>query len=832
MEKTIIKPNKVSVKTRRNLFITLTAGVLIFFILFLSVWNYILGQEKDVFRYQSDIIQERLIGNITTGETVANSIIALYHSSEYVSRTEFTVFMNEIFRRYGFINSVYYYKKMKDSHDFQIVYTMINNATGMHSFPEIITTSSFDNSIHSAINSGFPVIVPVNKDSSLREQIYIIISGYRSKAIPENESEREFDSNGIIIIKINLKAMMLSQKIPEECSYILEIKDKDTPDDNIILLENDAKKFSSGFSSAFSLADLKYSYSTSIAGQTFILTISRIADFSMMHFLSFAFAFIIGVLLTSGINTITKKSIRINEQNDDLIEIGNFLTGIINSMRSMLISVTTDFRITHWNSAAEKFTGIPVFDAMNKNILDIIPFLKIYEQDILTCMNLNSSHSFNFDDVYKGKRRFFNISVFPMTFHKAPGVIIMIDDISELKTIDNELKQIQKMETIGNLAGGLAHDLNNILGGIYGVTDVLKFKYSNNIKVENSDISKFLEIIENQSKRAADITDHLLSIARKSELNLVKINLTQTILDILNLCRSSFDKQIEIIFNHDNVPCYALADVTQISQVLLNIFINASHAMTTMKLDDEKYGGQLIVSIELFNADKHFITLHPADSYSSYYWIISVTDTGIGMDSQTMEKIFDPFYTTKENKGGSGLGLSMVYNIIRQHNGFIDVYSEKGIGSKFNIYIPSVQTDIADTADTDITAPVIQPSVPGGLILIIDDEEIMRNIAAVNLREYGFSVLLAKDGEEGLKLFSEQHEKISAVLLDMIMPKLSGIEVYHEMHKIDNDVRILITSGFRPDDLIQKYKVESNCGFIQKPYPIQKLITEISKIIK
>jgi PAS domain S-box-containing protein len=830
MEKKITKLLNAFNKNRRSILITSAAGIIIFSTLIILVWNYILSREKDIFRYQSDIIQERLIGNIITGETVANSIIALYHSSTYVSASEFRIFMDEIFKRYNFINSVYYYNKRNEGNTFYLAYSVTHDEGSELPVYSVISTSSFNNAVYKSINSGTPIIVPDNSGSSSMERIYILVSEYSSKILPEKISDRINFSNGIALLRINLRDMMQQQKIPEECSYRLELADNNSPENNTVLFETESKKLNSIAPAAFSIADLEYRYETSISGQAFVLTIFRSVTLSMTHFLSFFFVIIIGFLLTAGINTITRKSIRIREQNDDLAEMGDFLTAILNSMSSMLISITRDFSITHWNSAAEKFTGIKAADAMSKNFMDIIEFLQPFRDKILLCMTNNSSEILNHEDVHTGRRRFFNISVFPMTYHKIPGAIIMIDDVSELRIIDNELKQIQKMETIGNLAGGLAHDLNNILGGIYGVTDVLKFKYANNMKVKTSDIEKFLDIIENQSRRAADITDHLLSIAQKSELILNTIDLTHTALSVLDLCRNSFDKRIEIVFNSENITRYIYADATQISQVLLNLCINSSHAMTIMKPENETYGGRLTVSIELFFADNRFKTLHPSDSYNNYYWIVTVSDTGVGIDSQQIEKIFDPFYTTKGNKGGSGLGLSMVYSIIRQHNGFIDVYSEKGIGSSFNIYLPAAVTDAAPSSVS--AQEIIKNCGQGKLILIIDDEEIMRNVSRNSLEEYGYSVLLAEDGEEGLKIFNEKHKEISAVLLDMIMPKMSGIDVYRKMRIIDNDVRVLLTSGFRQNEIIEKFLQEINSGFIRKPYSIEKLITEIQKLSK
>jgi CheY-like chemotaxis protein len=250
--------------------------------------------------------------------------------------------------------------------------------------------------------------------------------------------------------------------------------------------------------------------------------------------------------------------------------------------------------------------------------------------------------------------------------------------------------------------------------------------------------------------------------------------------------------------------------------------------MTIMRKEGEKFGGNLNIFLERVQADKYFFKLHPEVKPEEFYWTISVQDTGIGMSPQTLGKIFDPFFTTKGEGKGTGLGLAMAYTTIKQHNGFIDVYSQEGVGTTFHIYLPVLRSKFIDK---DIKRKKLKIQRGEGLILVIDDEQIMRQTAKSILEECGYDVLLAGDGEEGVQIYKEHHDRIKAVILDMVMPKMSGQQAYIELNKVNNSVKVLLASGFKQDARVESILELGVKGFIQKPYGLVNLANSIHDVI-
>lgn len=381
------------------------------------------------------------------------------------------------------------------------------------------------------------------------------------------------------------------------------------------------------------------------------------------------------------------------------------------------------------------------------------------------------------------------------------------------------------METVGALASGLAHDFNNILGGITGALSIIKYRIDKNDGDIVADVAKYVSMMENSAQRAIDMVQQLLTLARKQDVFLAPVNLNMSVKHVMMICESTFDKAIELSTQSADENAMVMADTTQIEQVLLNLCVNASHAMTIMKEENEPHGGKLSVGIERIEVDSFFRRTHP-ESDETDYWRVSVSDTGIGMDTNTAAKIFDPFFTTKKNGVGTGLGLSMVYGIIRRHNGFIDVYSEKGLGSTFNIYLPVLheysEEDLSESKDQE-------PPHGSGLILLVDDDEMMRDIGKSILEICGYSVITAKNGEEGVALYSKHHHDIKAVLLDLVMPKKSGVEAFVKMKEIKSGVRVVVSSGFRQDERVQRMLDDGCIAFVQKPYTMIMLARTMHK---
>jgi CheY-like chemotaxis protein len=344
------------------------------------------------------------------------------------------------------------------------------------------------------------------------------------------------------------------------------------------------------------------------------------------------------------------------------------------------------------------------------------------------------------------------------------------------------------------------------------------------------EIRNNMDLIESSAERAVVMVQQLLSVAQKHELCLGNVDLNGIIQHILRLCQNTIDKRISLAGEIYNTKAMTKVDPALIEQVLLNLCDNAVHSMTVMRPTDKR-GGVLTISIDKVYPDRNYRSLHP-QALRPAYWILSVSDTGVGMDSETVSKIFDPFFTTKAGLQANGLGLTIANDIIRQHNGFIEVESRPDIGSRFNIFLPEITVaEVAGAAPATETHAESQIPVGSGLVLVADDELIMRKTAKGILTKLGYEVVFAEDGEQTVNVFKERYNEIRVVLLDMAMPKMSGREAYIEMKKICPELKVILISGFKKDKRIEEILGLGVNAFIQKPYSMITLAQEVKKVI-
>jgi len=377
------------------------------------------------------------------------------------------------------------------------------------------------------------------------------------------------------------------------------------------------------------------------------------------------------------------------------------------------------------------------------------------------------------------------------------NLIRLEEELIYRNNIENQLVQAQKMESIGQIAGGLAHDFNNILSGILGASTMNEIELKNEV-LDIEKLNKYNRIILQSTERATILTNQLFALSRKHDFSPKPMDLCKSILNIIEIGNNIFDKRVEVKNKNKHSKCFVDADVNQIEQILLNISINASHSMTIMRKPSENHGGVLSYSLEKIEADEFFVRNHH-EAKEGKYWKISISDTGVGMSTKLMTKIFDPFFTTKKDRKGTGLGLSMVYSIIKRHNGFIDVYSEENIGSNFNLYLPAIEDSIIESKETK--NDLFHGS---GTVLSIDDDEVVLNLSKSILEHHGFTVLTALNGKEGVDIYAKKHSEIAFVLMDMVMPVMSGKQTYIKMKKINPDIKVVLTSGFSQNDRINK----------------------------
>jgi two-component system, cell cycle sensor histidine kinase and response regulator CckA len=387
-------------------------------------------------------------------------------------------------------------------------------------------------------------------------------------------------------------------------------------------------------------------------------------------------------------------------------------------------------------------------------------------------------------------------------------------DITKQKRTEARLFQAQKMESIGTLAGGIAHDFNNLLMGIQGHASLALL----NISPQDANF-EHLKTIETLVMSGADLTKQLLGFARggKYEIKTVDLNLLiQNTSETIGRTK----KEIKIHRNLQSDLWPVDVDHGQLEQVLLNLYVNAWQAMPG--------GGNLYLETKnVFIEENRF---KPYITMNGHYVKISVTDTGVGMDEKTKERIFEPFFTTKEMGRGSGLGLASVYGIIKNHNGFINVYSEKGQGTTFNIYLPA-STKKAPW-NKDKTANKDDFLAKGeGTILFVDDEPVILNVGGEILKTLGYKIITAEDGPQAIEKYKLSSENIDLIILDMVMPEMGGGEVFDELKKINPKVKVLLSSGYSLNGQASKIINRGCVGFIQKPFTIHDIAIQLRKFI-
>ncbi|HTZ17108.1 MAG TPA: PAS domain S-box protein [Dissulfurispiraceae bacterium] len=387
-------------------------------------------------------------------------------------------------------------------------------------------------------------------------------------------------------------------------------------------------------------------------------------------------------------------------------------------------------------------------------------------------------------------------------------------DITEHKRLEQELRQAQKMEAVGQLAGGIAHDFNNILTAIMGYGSLLHMKLSS-----DSPLRAYIAQILESAGKAAEVTHSLLAFSRKQIMNPRAVDINEIIRRVERLLTRLIGEDIEIYTELADEPVCCMADSGQIEQVLMNLATNARDAMPS--------GGKLHIRTQLVKGDG---ALNGPAGFgkSGTYVLISVSDTGMGMTKETVEKIFEPFFTTKETGKGTGLGLAMAYGIIRQHDGYIDVNSEPGKGTTFNIYLP------ATSAHEDVCAWAATENPPRGgaeTILVAEDDEKLRNLFKIVLSQRGYEVLLARDGEKAISMYMKNRDRIGLVIVDLVMPKKSGGEVYDEIKKINPYVKVLFCSGYTADFIGRGGIPADNINLITKPVAPNILLEKVRDIL-
>ncbi len=500
----------------------------------------------------------------------------------------------------------------------------------------------------------------------------------------------------------------------------------------------------------------------------------------------------------------------------DLKESQRFLAAVFNGIQDGISVLDCDLTILQVNQAMDKWyahqlplAGKKCFQAFygSQEPCRVCPTLRALREctpqvDVVPLVGSD------------GQRGWLELHAFPLFDQDGnlKGVIEYVRDISERKFLEERFIQAQKMESIGLLAGGIAHDFNNILGGILGYASWLK----TNINPDHP-FFRPVDTIEKSASRAAELTAQLLAFARGGKYDIRPSSLNSVISESLKILAGTLDKSIAIETHlNDSLPTVEI-DIGQIQQVLMNLCVNARDAMPG--------GGCLTIQSSVTRLSESDARNQP-EAKSGWFAVLSVSDTGVGMSESIKRRIFEPFFTTKEKGKGTGLGLAMVYGVVKNHGGFINVYSEAGHGSTFKIYLPL-------SGKPEVMESVSDAEMAGGheVILVIDDEEVIRQVAADILGSYGYRVRVAADGAEGVAIFKREPGVIDMVLLDMIMPRQGGRETFLQLQKIDPAVRVLFSTGYSQNEKVNEIMDLGIRGFIQKPYQVRELLAKVRDVL-
>ena len=390
----------------------------------------------------------------------------------------------------------------------------------------------------------------------------------------------------------------------------------------------------------------------------------------------------------------------------------------------------------------------------------------------------------------------------------------IVRDITEFKRLQHQLIQAQKMEGIGTLAGGLSHDFNNILTIVQGYAELLIM----DLDQGDPRLGDLLKIIE-AAKTGSELVRGLLAFSRKSEIQLRPIDLNEQVEQIRLFLSRTIPKMIRIDVISEAKPTTINADPSQIGQVLMNLAINAKDAMPD--------GGVITIKTRNITADEEYCRMCPGLKPGAYI-LLSVSDTGCGIDKDTLEHVFEPFFTTKEMGAGTGLGLAMVYGIVKQHGGDVICLSQPGVGATFNIYWPALQGN-----DTGIAATTLEGLAMGGneTILLVDDEAPIRSLGVRLLGKGGYTVLTAPDGQAALEMYERHGSEISLVILDLLMPEMGGKQCLEKLLKIDPKLKVIIATGYSADQMKEIASGNGARGFLRKPFQLVQMLNTVREVL-
>jgi two-component system cell cycle sensor histidine kinase/response regulator CckA len=497
----------------------------------------------------------------------------------------------------------------------------------------------------------------------------------------------------------------------------------------------------------------------------------------------------------------------------------SLLAAMVESSADAIIGRKLDGTITHWNSGAQRIYGYSAAEIVGK------PTSVLFSPDLFTeiadmLKKIKRGEKVDKTDTVRMRRdgKEVHVALIHTPIKDTEGQVIGVStvarDVTESLNLEEMFRQAQKMEAVGQLAGGVAHDFNNLLGVILGYTELLLDRLG-----PNDPQRKYIEEIQKAADRATLLTRQLLAYSRKQVLQPKVLDLNVVVAGAEKLLHRLIGDDIELLVMLNPGGCRVKADPGQIEQIIMNLAVNARDAMPV--------GGKLTIETSNIELDKKYTAQHPA-TLPGLYVMLAVTDTGCGMDAKTKDHIFEPFFTTKQFGKGTGLGLSTVYGIVKQSGGYVWVYSEPGIGTSFKIYLPCVD----QVLDVEPLVPSLEKVDRGSqTVLIVEDDQALLQVTHLSLEEEGYAILAARNSAEAIRLSEDHLGPIHLMVTDVIMPGMSGAQLASHLSSLRPEMKVLYVSGYTDHTIVHQGVLEPGLAFLQKPFSPKTLARKVAEAL-